>query len=731
MHGNTSTNSARINAFAKYVAAIKDIGIPDNDNDDRLYQWLNRLPSDDDAPMLAAALSYAAVRGRHVFLVPPGTKKSHKAAEYSGGRNWGATTDAKEIRRDFRRWPDANVGIVTGPKSGIWVVEADTLEGGHAADGIASLTRLQDEHGKLPDTLMAKSPSGSLHYFFKYPDGANIRNSESEVAPGVDVRGDGGIVVAVPSVKPGVGCYKWLNDNDVADAPDWLIDRAQDSRRLDALAAYAASASSVHGFENHLATMGDDPGQGFNKVLCRASAAYVAEYGGDFDREEVKARLRKAIEDAPKAPTRDPAIIVRYLSDDYLDPLLATAIKNCGAKADASDKPVAITAEPHAFPPEHDIAKWDFLAGRHLLRRTVSGTAAMGATGKSSLGIVEALALASGKSLLGDRISGALRVLLVNLEDNRNAMDKRIAVAMRHHGLMPEDVGGRLFTKAKGEISFKIASQQKVGSIKRNDVFINAIIELLNEKKIDVFSLDPFVSTHEVNENDNSAIRDVIECYDHIAERANCAVHLWHHTRKGNGNEVTANSARGASSFVDACRSVRVLETMKADEAKKQNIPNPRQYFRAFSGKFNFAPATDNSNWFHITNVEMMNGVSLITGGPGSHGGDNVGVVETWELPVAAELTTEQIAAIREAVGSGQWRENARADLWVGKAIAPILGRENDDPEVKRTIKRLLAWGHLKPVEGLKSDRKPCLFIVPGDEVAAVNATTAGKGLPQ
>jgi RecA-family ATPase len=118
-----------------------------------------------------------------------------------------------------------------------------------------------------------------------------------------------------------------------------------------------------------------------------------------------------------------------------------------------------LTLEPHAFPDEASIPPWDFLYGRHLLRGTVSCTAAMGSTGKSSMGIVEALALASGKALLGVQVPRPLRVLLINLEDNRNAIDKRIAAAMRHHGLTREDIGGRLFTLAKGEIKFKIAKQ--------------------------------------------------------------------------------------------------------------------------------------------------------------------------------------------------------------------------------------------------------------------------------
>jgi putative DNA primase/helicase len=178
-----------------------------------------------DEPIVEHAVFYATCDRWHVFPVPVGTKKSHKSAERSGGRPWGASTDQNEIRRDFKQWPDANVGIVTGEVSGIFVVETDTAEGhGEGVDGAASLAALEAEHGSLPATRQARSPSGSIHYFFKHP-GFKIKNSGSEIAPGIDVRGDGGMVVAVPSVKPGVGVYQWVNDLPVADAPQWLLDK--------------------------------------------------------------------------------------------------------------------------------------------------------------------------------------------------------------------------------------------------------------------------------------------------------------------------------------------------------------------------------------------------------------------------------------------------------------------------------------------------------------------------
>ena len=136
---------------------------------------------------------------------------------------WGATNKPTVIRRDFKRWPKANLGNPTGAENGFWVLEADTPKG-HNVDGIASLRALERMHGRLPKTLMAMSPSGSLHYYFRWPKRGLICSSASKIAPGVDVRGEGGMVLTPPSVKEGVGRYRFLNwGTPIADAPAWLL----------------------------------------------------------------------------------------------------------------------------------------------------------------------------------------------------------------------------------------------------------------------------------------------------------------------------------------------------------------------------------------------------------------------------------------------------------------------------------------------------------------------------
>jgi len=157
------------------------------------------------------ALDFAA-RGWHVFPaeIVNGAKKGCVSGKQNGGARWGATVDPDTIRRYWARFPDALLGVTTGPESGLFVVDIDTAAA-HGADGIADLERWIAEYGPLPDTIEAKTPTGGRHIYFKWPESATVANSSKRLAAGIDVRGTGGMVMAPPSRKPGGGAYSWLN----------------------------------------------------------------------------------------------------------------------------------------------------------------------------------------------------------------------------------------------------------------------------------------------------------------------------------------------------------------------------------------------------------------------------------------------------------------------------------------------------------------------------------------
>ncbi len=138
-------------------------------------------------------------------------------------RNWPerATTDAAEIEKWVsRNFKGSNVGIATGSASGIFVLDVDAKSGGD--DSLDSLTA---KYGRLPDTLQATTGGGGRHFYFRHPGG--LIPNEVSILPGLDIRGDGGQVVASPSLHMSGRTYEWDGVTGFASpilpAPDWLL----------------------------------------------------------------------------------------------------------------------------------------------------------------------------------------------------------------------------------------------------------------------------------------------------------------------------------------------------------------------------------------------------------------------------------------------------------------------------------------------------------------------------
>lgn len=113
----------------------------------------------------------------------------------------------------------------------------------------------------------------------------------------------------------------------------------------------------------------------------------------------------------------------------------------------------------------------------------------------------------------------------------------------------------RLFVDSGREQGLCLAKQSKEETQIYEPV-AEALEAELKARQIDVLIVDPFVSSHQVSENDNGAIDAVAKRWGAIADRAGCAIEIVHHLRKLQGLEANAESARGAVSLVAAARSV-------------------------------------------------------------------------------------------------------------------------------------------------------------------------------
>jgi hypothetical protein len=173
------------------------------------------LPANSENPFLRSALFYALKLQWRVFPIKPRAKQppltKHGCLD--------ASSDEKQIRAWWAKWPQANVGVATGEK--IWVLDIDPRHGGED-----SRARLVTEHGAFAETLRQITGGGGSQWLYEMPDQVVIKNSTAVCGwKGIDVRGSGGYIVAPPSIHPSGQAYQWESiEQAICPADAWLIE---------------------------------------------------------------------------------------------------------------------------------------------------------------------------------------------------------------------------------------------------------------------------------------------------------------------------------------------------------------------------------------------------------------------------------------------------------------------------------------------------------------------------
>lgn len=379
----------------------------------------------------------------------------------------------------------------------------------------------------------------------------------------------------------------------------------------------------------------------------------------------------------------------------------------------ATERQATIDATPFRAMDPRQIPVRRFIYGTHYIRKFVSLDVAPGGVGKSTLVIAEALAIASGKTILGERVHERGRVWYFNGEDPMDEINRRVVATMAYHRITPEDIGDNLFLDSGRSQPIVVGVQTRDGALIQEPV-VEAVVDAIRRHKIDVMTLDPFVSTHQVSENDNNAIERVAKTWSHIADLTGCSINLVHHSRKTGGNEVSVEDGRGASALASAARSARAFNQMTDAEAAKAGVENRRSFFRVDNGKANLAPPSDKATWYHLVGVPLGNG-------PGGTDGDVVGVVTQWEWPdPLADVSVEMLRAAQRAVAAGgPWRADTQAKDWVGHPIGRAIKVDTTSKagkaKVAALIKTWIATGMFIEVEGKDSKRMPRTFIEVGE----------------
>ena len=253
----------------------------------------------------------------------------------------------------------------------------------------------------------------------------------------------------------------------------------------------------------------------------------------------------------------------------------------------------------------------EWLVDHLCLKKYITGLVAPGGVGKSSLALALGISVASNNDILNLGVRKQANVLIINNEDSLDELKRRIAGITTQFGICTSSLEKTFFYKSGYEKKYMLSEMSE--GCQKETAFAADLIKYMLDKEIGLLIVDPFVSTHNAPENDNTAMDQVMSIYRKIAAKTGAAVTLIHHTRKQDTKGSSAGNAdiaRGASAFKDAVRVVATLTPMSKDEAKALTFDAQKRsrHFRLDLAKQNFSPACVNAWWFRMESCLIDNG---------------------------------------------------------------------------------------------------------------------------
>ncbi len=336
--------------------------------------------------------------------------------------------------------------------------------------------------------------------------------------------------------------------------------------------------------------------------------------------------------------------------------------------------------DPKAYSPR------PFLYGTSVISGFITVLAAPGGQGKTSVLLADILAMCSGRNLIGAAPVRPLAVLYHSAEDDRAEAGRRIAGAMKHHGISATDLGGRLFvTSGRGKVARRI-KLARMGAKGPEEVpgAVDAVVDLATSRKVDVIAFDPLAAMHDLPENDNAAMNFLLDLLRQIADRTAAGIILTHHTSKAAAQDMDAAGAgavRGASAVVDGSRVTQTFVRMTPKEAARFGVSEEqrRAFLRIEDAKVNLSPA-GSARWVCIVGVPLDNGAGYWPKG------DFVGVAESWTPPTAQSGTGADLARVQAALMASPRppRADQRSPEWIGWTVARVMGLDTGGPSTAK-----------------------------------------------
>ena len=554
------------------------------------------------------------------------------------------------------KWDNCNYAIVCGKQ--IVVIDTDSKE---------AEVWVKDN---LPFTPRTVKTARGRHYYFKSTPGLEVRNSVNADAK-IDVRGKGGIVIAPGSVHESGAVY--TEEVTPGFDADWRELPPLNQFDLERINSYN-NEGNLNFDQSELGVSQGAPGVSGRNDAAARKAGYLINQGYTVD-ETIDQLVHWNQYNTPPLTRKELLTTVKSIAQ--------THERNHPEQIMTEERVEEVRGLLEPLPFEvadfAAIPKRQWVYGRHYIRKFLSVTVAAGGTGKTALTLAEAMAMATGRDLLNVETERQ-RVWVWNLEDPLEELQRRLAAICVHYQIERDEYAGHLFVNSGRDSQLVVGEQ--VGGQAVLTPAVDVVTQFIQAYNIDVVIVDPFVSSHRLNENDNTGMDLVVKAWGRIAEQGHCSVELVHHVRKAQAGQAAAyGDARGASALTDAARHVRRLVKMTPDEAKLADIEESQawRYTREADSKDNLAPPTSDNSWREMRSVDLPNG-------------DNVGVVEPWEWPDPfSDVTVDDLEAVKSALKAETCRVDVRSKNWYGHAVGQVLQLDTSVAAVKSKIKQIMS----------------------------------------
>jgi hypothetical protein len=234
-----------------------------------------------------------------------------------------------------------------------------------------------------------------------------------------------------------------------------------------------------------------------------------------------------------------------------------------------------------------------------------------GGAGKSSLVLTIAAHLAVGQNFLGLEVVRAGKSIIYNAEDDREEMSQRLWAICAQYGFDFKVVSERICMLSSDDINLQLTE----GKNTMNTKAIASILKAAQDPEVVFLSIDPLIEVHNLREDDNADMRFVMSILRWLAQEANVAVLVSHHTKKPAAASSASfagdpDSARGASAIVYAARISLTLHGASRDDCDLYGIDEDQRshYVRLDDAKMNYSLMRDRPQWLKRESVQVYQG---------------------------------------------------------------------------------------------------------------------------